>query len=85
MNLKSVCPALAAGILATLLSACSTPGADSISGQQVAAANQVCSTDAPIGSSIAKKTCHAPLTQEQRDAVERDITLHGQPAPIVKK
>jgi hypothetical protein len=85
MTLKSVCPALAAGILATLLSACSTPGADSISGQQVASANQVCTTDAPIGSSIAKKTCHAPMTQEQRDALERDITLRGQPKPIIKQ
>lgn len=85
MNMKSVRLTVIAGALATLLSACAgAPAADS-SGQQVADAGQVCTTEAQLGSSIAKRTCHAPMTQEQRDAVERDITLRNQPKPIIKQ
>ena len=85
MNTKSACLTLATCALAALLGACAgTPAADA-SGRQVAEAGQVCTTEAQLGSSIAKRTCHAPMTQEQRDAVERDITLRSQPKPIIKQ
>jgi hypothetical protein len=83
MNMKSVCHTAIAGALLALLSACA--GTDNAASPQVAEAGQVCTTEAQLGSSIAKRTCHAPMSQEDRDAVNRDITLRSQPKPIIKQ
>lgn len=84
MRLKLVHSSFSALALVFLLSAC-TSVTDPAADEGVASANQVCSTEAPLGSSIAKRTCHSPMTQQQRDAVDREITLHAQPASLLKK
>jgi hypothetical protein len=72
----------AACAISTVLAACAaTPVANS---PQVAEATQTCRQETTLGSTIAHRSCSAPMTQEERDAVARDITLRGQPAPLIK-
>ena len=42
--------------------------------QQAAMDQQTCQLDTPVGSSIARKRCVTPMTQEEKEAMRRDIT-----------
>lgn len=84
---RSVCLAGLAGLLALAgLAGCATaPVAAPGTSPQVASAEPPCADgDMQTGSMIQRRCKRAAMTQEERDAVSRDITLRGQPKPVIK-
>jgi len=57
------------------LSACSSLQ----EGPAGAQASVSCHEEAPTGSLIAKKSCRAPMTEDERLTSQRDLVQHGQP------
>jgi hypothetical protein len=72
---------IAPAALASALCGCATANSPPDANEQ---AQQVCTTDTTTGSQIARRTCRAPMSKEEREALDREITLHSQPAPIIK-
>lgn len=72
---------VAPATLVLALCACTTPNSTPDGTEQ---AQQVCTTDTTTGSQIARRTCRAPISKEERDALDRDIMIHSQPKPVIK-
>ena len=64
-----------------LVSACAGTGGPA-AGEETAEAKPVCATEAAIGSSIARRSCHTPISQAEIDPLNKDITLRNQQKPV---
>jgi len=77
MYIQAVFRAVLACCAIALLSACA--GA---AGETDVAAAPTCRTEAALGSAVARRSCHTPMSQEEIDPLSRDITLRNQQKPI---
>jgi len=72
---------LACAAIISLLAGCASAPEGAAGGADTAT-TVTCKNEAPLGSSISQRKCSAPMSNQDRAAMESDIQLHGARAPV---